>query len=206
MNSNCLQTIEASGLGEGWSDFFSIATNITPNTTRNDPRPIGAWVQGNPNGVRTVPYTSDYTINPLTYSSVNNVAEIHRIGTVWCTILHELLWNLLRQYGVNRSRKPNYATSATGIMVPTDGRYLAMKLVMDGMALQSCNPTFVDARNGILDADRVLTGGANLCLLWQAFARRGLGVGVQAGEGAGGIGVNGQLVGRVNNFSVPEGC
>ncbi|KAL6416314.1 extracellular elastinolytic metalloproteinase [Ilyonectria robusta] len=33
----------------------------------------------------------------------------------------------------------------------------------------------IHARDAILDADRILTGGKNLCTLWRAFARRGLG-------------------------------
>src|SRR5204863_5476286 len=37
------------------------------------------------------------------------------------------------------------------------------------------NPTFGQARDAILLADRVYSGGANLKLLWQAFAKRGMG-------------------------------
>ena len=40
------------------------------------------------------------------------------------------------------------------------------------MKATPANPTFVDARNGLLTAD----GGANTCLIWSAFAGRGLGV------------------------------
>ena len=40
------------------------------------------------------------------------------------------------------------------------------------MKATPANPTFVDARNGLLTAD----GGANKCLIWSAFAGRGLGV------------------------------
>jgi hypothetical protein len=36
-------------------------------------------------------------------------------------------------------------------------------------------PSFIDAREAILMADRINNGGANQCLLWQAFAKRGLG-------------------------------
>jgi hypothetical protein len=73
------------------------------------------------------------------------------------------------------------------------GKYLAMKLVMDGMALQPCNPNFVQARDAIIDADWALTGGANACPLWTAFAKRGL------GEGARYI-----ATGRTDSFKVPN--
>lgn len=43
------------------------------------------------------------------------------------------------------------------------------------MKLQPCNPSFFDARNAIIQADQVLTGGENFCALWEGFAERGLG-------------------------------
>lgn len=50
-----------------------------------------------------------------------------------------------------------------------------MKLVLDALAFQPCNPSFMQARDAILDADRALTRGRNLCSIWRAFAKRGLG-------------------------------
>lgn len=43
------------------------------------------------------------------------------------------------------------------------------------MKLQPCRPSFFDARDSIIQADQVLTGGENYCELWGAFAERGLG-------------------------------
>jgi extracellular elastinolytic metalloproteinase len=43
------------------------------------------------------------------------------------------------------------------------------------MKLQICRPTFFDARDAIIQADQVLTGGENFCTLWEGFASRGLG-------------------------------
>ena len=50
-----------------------------------------------------------------------------------------------------------------------------MQLVIEGMKLQPANPTFLQARDAILQADVVLNGGANQDLIWDAFARRGFG-------------------------------
>jgi len=44
------------------------------------------------------------------------------------------------------------------------------------MKLQTCRPSFFDAREAIIQADQVLTGGENFCLLWEGFASRGLGL------------------------------
>jgi extracellular elastinolytic metalloproteinase len=203
-NSKCLQTTEAQGLGEGWSDFFSIAINLQTSTNRDTSRPVGAWVKNNSRGVRTVPYTTNFAINKYTYSTINYIAEIHGLGTVWSTILYEVFWALVDFYGVNYARRPSFITTTMGQSIPSDGRYLAMKLVMDGMALQPCNPTFVHARDSILDADRVLTGGGNLCIMWKAFARRGLGVGVT--ESSTKTGIQGEPIYRDDSFDMPEAC
>lgn len=47
------------------------------------------------------------------------------------------------------------------------------------MKLQPCRPSFFDARDAIIEADRILTGGENVCLLWKGFAKRGLGFDAQ---------------------------
>ena len=44
------------------------------------------------------------------------------------------------------------------------------------------DPGFVDARNAILAADTALTGGANQCEIWRAFAKRGLGFSANQGS------------------------
>ena len=43
------------------------------------------------------------------------------------------------------------------------------------MKLQKCRPSFFDARDAIIQADQVLTGGENFCALWKGFGDRGLG-------------------------------
>ena len=76
---------------------------------------------------------------------------------------------------------------------------LAIQLVMDGMKLQSCNPGFVDGRDAILLADLNLTGGANECLLWKAFARRGLGLSASQGS-------SGSNTDNTEAFDFPVAC
>jgi len=54
---------------------------------------------------------------------------------------------------------------------------LLLQLVVDGLKLQPCNPTFVDARDAIFKALEVYYPGNKdyKCALWKAFAKRGLG-------------------------------
>ena len=44
------------------------------------------------------------------------------------------------------------------------------------MKLQQCRPGFFEARDAIIQADQVLTGGENFCDLWLGFAEKGLGI------------------------------
>ena len=56
-----------------------------------------------------------------------------------------------------------------------NGARLADTLVLRGMQLSLCNPSYVNSRDAILDADRELTGGENLAIIWRAFASHGIG-------------------------------
>ncbi|KAF2788796.1 extracellular metallo proteinase MEP [Melanomma pulvis-pyrius CBS 109.77] len=174
-NSNCLNTVEAGGMGEGWGDFMATAIRLKPADTRATNYAMAAWAFADPAGIRRYLYSTDLTTNPHVYTDVNAIApsaDVHAIGTVWATMLYEVLWNLIDKHGKNDAGTPDLENG-----VPTDGKFLAMKLVIDGMALQPCNPNFVTARDAILDADKALTDGENACEIWTAFAKRGLGEG-----------------------------
>ncbi len=130
-NTNCLNAVESGGMGEGWSDFMATAIRLKPADTAATSYPMGAWVYNNPGGIRDYLYSTSMTTNPLTYASVDAMDEVHSIGTVWGNMLYEVLWGLIAKHGKNDGAKPTLDSKG----VPTDGKFLAMKLVMDGMAL-----------------------------------------------------------------------
>jgi extracellular elastinolytic metalloproteinase len=69
---------------------------------------------------------------------------------------------------------------------------------VNAMKLQPCRPSFFDARDAIIQADKVLTGGVNTCLIWKAFAERGLGMDAKVvGQTPWGGGI------RTNGFQLP---
>ncbi|KAK5996575.1 Extracellular metalloproteinase mep [Cladobotryum mycophilum] len=189
-NSNCLNALESGGMGEGWSDFYATAIRLKKDDTHSTDYPMGAWVDNNPKGIRQYPYSTSLTTNPLTYKSLNTQNEVHAIGTTWATVLYELLWNLIDKHGKNDADFPTLDSKG----VPTDGKFLSMKLVMAGMSLQPCNPTMVSARDAIIDADKSLTGGSNVCEIWKAFAKRGLGQNAKYSSSS-----------RTEDFTVPSG-
>jgi extracellular elastinolytic metalloproteinase len=85
--------------------------------------------------------------------------------------------------------------------VPRHGNTLAVQLILDGMKLHPCRPSFFDARDAIILADKHLTGGAHECLLWSRFAQRGLGFDAKVvGRTPWGGGV------RSNGYQVPLKC
>jgi subtilisin-like proprotein convertase family protein len=64
----------------------------------------------------------------------------------------------------------------------TAGNNVALSLITEGLKLQPCSPGFVDGRDAIIAADQALYGGAHICTIWEAFARRGLGYSANQGS------------------------
>lgn len=182
-NSNCLGSGEAGGMGEGWGDCLSLVMRWRSTYTKNTQFEMGEWAAGY--GIRLYPYAYSMTANPQTYSSINGAqySGVHAKGCAWCTVLYDLYLNLIERYGFD----PNHYAGKGG------NNYF-LQLVIDGMKLQPCRPTFIDARDAIIEADEQNYNGSNYCLIWQTFARRGLGTGATSGT-------------RVtDSFAVPAGC
>ncbi|MBN2146023.1 MAG: M36 family metallopeptidase [Anaerolineales bacterium] len=190
-NVACLSNAEQ--MGEGWSDYLGLWMTHRTTDTANTPRGVGTYLFGQPPngpGIRPAPYTRDMSVNTYTYANLPAMAVPHGVGFVWATMLWDLYWDLVDQYGYNSNL---YGPWNSG------GNNLALQLVIDGMKIQPCNPGFVDGRNAILQADVALTGGLNQCTIWEAFARRGLGF--SASQGSSGSAADGTAA-----FDLPFAC
>ncbi|KAG8692582.1 hypothetical protein FRC08_009678, partial [Ceratobasidium sp. 394] len=169
----CLQTTEAGGMGEGWSDAMADITECkvtpVPNFT------LGSYVTNDPKGIRSHPYSTNMDTNPLTYGSLATKTEVHDIGEVWAVTLHGVLAALVDEYGLSDPKELKDPQGAKG-------NNIMLRLFIEGLKLQPCNPTFISARDAIIQADVNQYGGANKCLLWKAFAKRGLGLDAQPGK------------------------
>ncbi|KAK7032139.1 hypothetical protein VNI00_013313 [Paramarasmius palmivorus] len=165
-SGRCLQSLEARGLGEGWSDAVAEWTQQTSAEVRDFV--VGAYVRGTPAGMRSHPYSTDPKINPLRYSSLQEYDGQHAIGTVWATILHNIYAALVEEHG--------WSSDAWTDPDGTEGNIIFLNLLIDALPLQPCNPTFLEARDAWIEADEDEYDGANKCLLWKAFASRGLGM------------------------------
>ncbi|KAJ3368143.1 Fungalysin/Thermolysin Extracellular metalloproteinase 5 [Allomyces arbusculus] len=185
-NTDCLYDGESGGMGEGWGDVFGLVANVLKaNSVRTSAFPMGAYVLGKTAGIRTYPYSSDMTVCPNKYSFLGKSGydEVHRAGEIWASALLEVYFNLVEKLGYGDIFTPS----------TTKGNSLFLKLVFDGNKLQPCNPSFVEARDAIIQADVNLTGGANKCAIWKGFAKRGLGTGAKSGV-------------YTDSFTVPTGC
>lgn len=155
-------------MGEGWSDFVALVLTHEAGDAGTDIRGIGNYVTtGEPEGrgIRRRPYSTDFAINSHTYNSIrSNRLVPHNLGEVWGTMLWDLYWAFVDEYGFN----PDWTDKESG-------NYKAVQLVFDGMKLQGCSPGFVRGRNGILAADEALFNGEHQCMIWEVFAKRGLG-------------------------------
>ena len=170
--SSCLNNQEQ--MGEGWSDYYGLMFTMRASDTRTDARGIGTWLFGQPPtgpGIRPYPYSTDFAVNPQTYDDVKIWSVPHGVGSVWCTMLWEMTWDLIDDYGFD----PDFKNG-------TGGNNIALALVTEALKLQPCSPGFVDGRDAILLADQILYGGQNECTIWEAFARRGLGVNADQGS------------------------
>ena len=181
-----ISALQPSGMGEGWSDFCALSLLSNPTNDPDASYGMFAYVgyqygglTGNYYfGLRRYPCSVNTNISPLTYKDIdtNQISahagvpispvfgfnpakanEVHNMGEVWCVTLWEARARFCHKYG-------NAA-----------GNQMMLQLVIDGMKLSPANPLFLQARDAILQADRVDNGGANQDLLWASFAKRGMG-------------------------------
>ncbi|KAG9127826.1 hypothetical protein FRC07_008836 [Ceratobasidium sp. 392] len=161
----CLQSIEAQGLGEGWSDAVADWTEQTDADDVAGDFTMGTYV--NMRAIREYPYSTSMITNPLTYSSLRSRIEVHDAGEVWAEMWHEIYALLVDKHGFSSNKNDSNGTG---------GNIAALHLLVDGLQLQPCNPTVIAARDAVIQADANRYNGTNKCLLWTAFAKRGLGV------------------------------
>lgn len=224
-NSGCLGWGEAGGMGEGWGD--AIATLIRQVVEHKqfengtDTFPMGSWAANQETGIRNYVYSTNSTVNPSTYKTLDRPGYwgVHAIGEVWAEFLFVLNQRLIEKYGFSKTLFPPEDTSVPndyytktstesvdefGVpapLVPKHGNTLVLQLIISAMKLQPCRPSFFNARDAIIQADEILTGGDNHCIIWDAFAERGLGADARIdGQTPWGGGV------RADGFKVPSKC
>ncbi len=185
-NSGCLQNAEQAG--EGWSDWIALMMQLKAGDQGATPHGIASFSSNQPldgGGIRTFPYSTDMAINPLTVADSNTTLS-HDRGEVMAAVLWDLTWAYVDKYGFD----PN-------VLSGTGGNNKVMQLVIDAFKLVPCSPTFLEYRDAIIAADQATTSGEDYCMIWQVFARRGMGVNASSGSRT-------NAVDQVENFTEPS--
>jgi len=120
---------------------------------------VGEYSTGNTTaGIRRAAYTVPANTVHDSYADVcAGGCQVHRDGEVWAATL----WDLRTQLGAS----------------------ITDRIVLNGMKFTPSRPSFLNARDGILQADQNLNGGANRCAIWTVFARHGMGVSAVGNDG-----------------------
>jgi Zn-dependent metalloprotease len=126
--------------------------------TINGDGAVGEYVVNSAVGIRRAAYSVPAAAVHDSYADVGAGGfEVHRDGEVWAAAL----WDLRTQLGAT----------------------ITDNIVLNGMKFTPNRPSFLNARDGILQADQSLNAGANRCAIWTVFARHGMGVSAVGNDG-----------------------
>lgn len=160
---------QSSAMGEAWSDWYAMDELVAQGWVPDNPAQpgdvvVGKWITGGegirfqaldcPVGAAASRCPKAYGAGPggFTYADYARVAggpEVHSDGEIWS----QTLWDLRKALG----------------------RDVALSLVTRAMELSPSEPSFLDMRNAILQADVVAIAGAHADQIWKVFAHRGMG-------------------------------
>jgi len=175
-NANGLYNFQGRIMGEGWGDFHSLMflalesdLEIADNQEFGLSYPTGTYVENFDTGIRRAPYSTDMTVNPLTFQYIENNstppnlpptngASPHAAGEIWAVSLWEVYVSLINTHGF---------TTAQDKMA---------SYLIAGYKMTPVSPTFTEARDAIL-ANIIATDPDDFTLALAAFAKRGLGLG-----------------------------
>jgi extracellular elastinolytic metalloproteinase len=189
-----LGAFQSGAMGEGWSDWYALNHLYAAGLT--DKAVVGEYVTGNPiRGIRNW----NYDQNPTNFGDIGydlTGPEVHADGEIWTATVWDMRKALVTKYGAAK------------------GAEVAARLVTDGMPLTAPDPSFLDARDGILAADLDRNHGDNSDLIWNVFAHRGAGASAVSVTGDDtdpspafdnpAASRNGTLVGKVVNSSTGQ--
>ena len=185
--ASTLGNIQAGSMGEAWSDWYAedflVKNGYVDDTDADGDVRVGEYVGAGQDLIRTQPLDCSvgstsakcpglpgkpggYTYGD--FGEILGTPEVHADGEIW----GETLWDL-------RDRIGSRATES---------------LVTRAMSLSPSNPSYLDERNAILQADLV-QGGDRQRAIWRVFAARGMGYFASA--------LNGDDSTPVEDFSMP---
>jgi extracellular elastinolytic metalloproteinase len=176
---------QASSMGESWSDLMAVeylnGYGLAPYADENR-FSLAPYVTGDKQaGIRNYGMNS----SPLNYSNLeydgNGTTSPHADGEIWNATQYDVRTALVHTYnakGLRESDKALQALCADGLKPSTacPGNRRWIQMIFDGFLLQPAAASMLDARDAILASNKMRYRGADLGVMWPAFAKRGMGV------------------------------
>jgi extracellular elastinolytic metalloproteinase len=177
--NEALDAIQAGSMGEAWSDYYAldylVQHGLLKDTSKSGQLLEGAYVAAGLHSVRTMAIDCSPTSKSAgctsgatglkggyTYGDFSTIipqgAEVHASGEIW----GQTLWDIRTALGHN----------------------VADTLITRAMSLSPAEPSMLDMRNAILQADMVKYGQSHTKALWKIFAARGMGYFAAATSGS----------------------
>ncbi len=176
---------QGGAMGESWSDLVALEfLNAFGYAGKSGEGrgTVGAYVTGDKlDGIR------DFNLdkNPLHYGDYGfdtTGAEVHADGEIWNGIQWTLRKAWMKAYDKSypsKDRKLQVRCAMGGL--PADkcpGNRRWVQNIFDSFLLMPATVSMVDARDTMFAADKLRFGGKDLKMMWQVFANRGMGKGV----------------------------
>jgi extracellular elastinolytic metalloproteinase len=171
------------GMSESWSDQVAMEylfeNGYAP--AGEQAYTIGQYVTSDPvAGIRNYNMSN----SPLNYSSVDYDfvgLQVHASGEVWTATNFDIRAAMMQRYGSGTAALQKSCANGLTAVTACPGNRRWIQLVFDSFLLMAQSQvSMVDSRDALLGADMVRFGGANQDLLWNAFAKRGLGEGASS--------------------------
>lgn len=166
-NSSGLINNQGRSMGEGWGDFHSLLllanaadSELPGNDMYQRAYAAESYVASFYYGIRAYPYSTDQTVNPLTFKNIEDSAQVHYSGTVWATMLWDVYVALIND----------------GRHTYNEAEHRMMDYLVAGYKMTPIAPTYTEARDAILAA-AFANDVEDYNVMLAAFANRGIGLG-----------------------------
>jgi hypothetical protein len=188
-----LNSAQAGAMGEAWSDFYALDYLVSQGLVDD-----GAGAD-----VILAPYLSAGRVGFLRYEAIDCDAGVgspncqggYRSGTGGFTYRD---FGRISPFGPEVHADGEIWSQTLWDLREALGSSTALELVTRAMELSPPEPSYLDMRNAILEADQVVNAGGDAGEIWQVFAARGMGFFAVATDGSD--------THPVQDFSTPPAC
>jgi hypothetical protein len=171
---------QAGAMNESTSDLFAMEY-LFENGFRpagDTPYVTGGYVTGDHKaGIRNY----DMSRSPLNYSDIAYDLvgqQVHADGEIWSATQFDVRQAFIKRYGDGSSSSQRACAEGKLALDKCAGNRRWAQISFDALLLMASGAvSYVDHRDALLAADTIRFGGKNHGIMWDAFAKRGLGQG-----------------------------